>query len=1566
MELTVNRLRESTLKAYEARPALLREHYGIEQVVLAGGYGYRQVMELVQNGADAVLEACEQGNSLSSGNIVQVILRGSRLYVANTGAPLSEEGIDALMSSHSSPKRGNQIGRFGLGFKSLLRLGGCIDLFTRSCGAVRFDPERCRRELRERFGVTEVPGLRLAWSLDESERAADPLLADLAWAETIVRAEIKTADMEAHLRQEISAFPAEFLLFLPVSLVLELDDGEKPPRTICAKPNGVRRILRIGAEESLWQVVCREVAITDVRARADATHIHAREKVPVAWAVPLDAKREEAGRFWAFFPTHTPTYLPGIVNAPWKLNSDRNAIIGGEWNSALMYEAARLIVETLPTLSTPEDPGRPLDAFPRQLARTDEDAAPLVEAVWKALESAAAVPNAAGKLRPALKLWRHPLDDADIANQWQRLAKNEQKTELVHPSCYERQRGSRLNALAERLAARGTQTPHEPVLRKQAPSAWFAAVASTELARAVEVLKLAAAYADHCLPWEWSSQVRPTLAIILTDRGKLVTANQAVFAPEGTRVPDGRHPVARVLCEQAEARRIITEVMKVKPLDESVWLDVLREALRGIPDSPADSQDKGWLAFWNLLRKAPPGVAQEFITENGSQVQVRRNDGQWVPQDEVLLPGELVSAEESSSNKNVLVDPAVHATDIELLKRLGVSDFPKGKVTVRDCLALDNWLRHWRAYYRRHVDGRARWDYLKPSRFEFPKGWLFLPKLIGPARAKLTAYFIDQLGGGEFPESVQFGHSSVRSYPEIHVPHPLPWFLLQHGVVQVGDYIVCLAAILARRHEPALAKLPVWTQLKLALEKHDGVEPQVRATEKEIQALWHALIKLLATDGAVADDSLQALWSGAAKDGIVPETLPSATGAIPLSQVFVSGSPDLARRARTNGRIVVTLDNETLQLWLNKGAQNLESLMFPEWTQQIGPAALLVFTVPELAEVMQSEVKDTARCQPVAGLKLNIAGQAEPVPCLMWQNCLFLDLAELSKWSRAERLRHLLAEVAPAGWLMYTPEEALRILGDAQVDALRARVAGGNTLAERLLLAVGNRREPLEKALGGLAGMEFIRQCQPLQLAELILAQLGPATLVTLKDALKDEGLKPPSRWNSAEARAFVASIGFPEEFAASAEGRREPEEIISGPIDLPPLHDFQEEILAGIKTLLKSNQGRRRAVISLPTGGGKTRVTVEAAVLLVLKPEGEQRSVLWVAQTDELCEQAVQAFRQVWINLGAQRTNLRIIRFWGGHPDPAAYEPGKPVVVIASIQTLQNRMGGTNLEWLQKPGLVVVDECHHAITPSYTNLLRWLDAEAPRFGQPPKEEPPILGLSATPFRTDDEESRRLARRFDQRWLPPDQQNLHRKLLVQGVLAKVIAEPLDSGVAVSEDLLDELMSLLDSGGGPDFERQLENINQSLARNEQRNERLVARIKSAEEKSILFFANSVLHAEEMSARLNLERIPAAAVSGKTAPAARRYFLERYQRGEIRVLCNHTVLSTGFDAPKTDMILIARQVFSPVRYMQMVGRGLRGPKNGGTETCRIVTVLDNLGRFQDRHPYHYCQRYFSTNM
>jgi hypothetical protein len=70
--------------------------------------------------------------------------------------------------------------------------------------------------------------------------------------------------------------------------------------------------------------------------------------------------------------------------------------------------------------------------------------------------------------------------------------------------------------------------------------------------------------------------------------------------------------------------------------------------------------------------------------------------------------------------------------------------------------------------------------------------------------------------------------------------------------------------------------------------------------------------------------------------------------------------------------------------------------------------------------------------------------------------------------------------------------------------------------------------------------------------------------------------------------------------------------------------------------------------------------------------------------------------------------------------------------------------------------------------------------------------------------------------------------------------------------------------------------------------------------------------------------------------------RQYFIRQFLECRIKVLANYLVLATGF--------VISRPVFSPVRYMQMVGRGLRGPKNGGTETCKTSlswTTCWNMG-------------------
>ena len=123
-------------------------------------------------------------------------------------------------------------------------------------------------------------------------------------------------------------------------------------------------------------------------------------------------------------------------------------------------------------------------------------------------------------------------------------------------------------------------------------------------------------------------------------------------------------------------------------------------------------------------------------------------------------------------------------------------------------------------------------------------------------------------------------------------------------------------------------------------------------------------------------------------------------------------------------------------------------------------------------------------------------------------------------------------------------------------------------------------------------------------------------------------------------------------------------------------------------------------------------------------------RLVLWIAQTDELCEQALM-FREIWANLEVPDESLRIVRFWEYRQTPCP-EDDEPTVIVASIQTLNSRLNECSaLAWAANPALLVIDECHQRLTPSYTGILRWFHPDA----KISEREPTIVGLSATPFR---------------------------------------------------------------------------------------------------------------------------------------------------------------------------------------------------------------------------------------
>ena len=93
------------------------------------------------------------------------------------------------------------------------------------------------------------------------------------------------------------------------------------------------------------------------------------------------------------------------------------------------------------------------------------------------------------------------------------------------------------------------------------------------------------------------------------------------------------------------------------------------------------------------------------------------------------------------------------------------------------------------------------------------------------------------------------------------------------------------------------------------------------------------------------------------------------------------------------------------------------------------------------------------------------------------------------------------------------------------------------------------------------------------------------------------------------------------------------------------------------------------------------------------------------------------------------------------------------------------------------------------------------------------------------------------------------------------------------------------------------------------------------------------------------------IKAKSVTGESQTSDRMNAVKNFKEGNLEVLVNFNIFSTGFDDPMIDCVVVARPTFSVVLYSQMIGRGLRGEKNGGTKECLLVNVVDNIINLPD---------------
>ncbi|MFE0493124.1 DEAD/DEAH box helicase family protein [Streptomyces albidoflavus] len=1568
---TVLRQSETVLRTYQVDPGLVQEHANGERRITQGGYGERQLLELVQNAADEIANA--------PGGKLHVVLTEDHLYCANEGTPVTPEGAETILRMSVSRKRGGQIGRFGVGVKSVLSVSDSPQFFSdHGAFGFGFDRDWSAAEIAEALGLDgaadlsmETPVLRMARPLDvDQERSDDPVLDKLlTWATTVVRLPLMPGaaqrlghDISGHRSADghtTEPFPARFQLFSPhVGQVFLHDERAMPParREISIDSDGVHRVLKEvarGAKQTTerWRVFTTQHSPTSEVADS-AGELHNRPELDISWAVPeytvrngLHTVPSGKGTFWAFFPTEYEISLSGILNAPWKTNEDRQHLLDGSpFNRELLRVASRLVLDTLPELSPAEDPAAYLPLLPgRSKEKLNWADDYFLRQFWPMAARSPSLPDQNGVLRVPGELRVPPTGlDKEWVQIWSEY--EGRPSDWLHSSVDAVDTALRRGKMGHILDAAG-QSP-------ESVKEWLEALVSDGTAEAsshaIEILSLMV-LKDGASRLRGDSDITAearTARIVLTEgHGMVAPVPGEVFhRTAADTLSDDMVYVHPSISDRPEMARHLHNI--------GIRVADAQGRFEGVLDQGFDHYDQNaWANFWVLLRSAGGSAQVERIRAKVPKptqtLRVRTLDGRFRAMRDTLLPGPVVPGD-GSRDATVAVDLAFHDSDRAIFRDLGLVDRPTGGHRATDEAWFEEYRQAVHDLHLRSLPSSAPRPNISRLTIEGAPtlGPLhLLPRLSEEGRAA----FVAALPPGDISQHWQMRYGAAVNTRK-PVTSPLRWMIAKHGLVRTSLGLTRVSEAVGPQLKKYGTVLPV-----AAIPEETARRLGMPTAPEEVPvSRWNKLLELVlrSEDDAFIgrayallhrvgfefpDDVLTRCRVGAGWEERPDSEIAVATNPVQFEELVREGLPAL--------------------LVAEKGDLATAKAMIEEWgmlkvsdviSREIepvksGPAVPLLdeFTTIKARLGQNGSGHKIQRCSELSQiLRTPMGSDRESLRFARKGQTLYvldsLDRLEVLcaadeefKWGfgeegcrqalehqdRQERDRTLLERLAAVRESESVIDKIALLIGE---DALRGELPSG--LLESEIQEQGE--EPPAR-----------------RVAELAYNAHGEAILrVHTRDIAATFPTRAPSSFTgNQKALRFVTELGFPDSFAGAQTPSLEPRLEVDGPSEFPALHPYQEELAQALLGLLESTTPQR-GMLSLPTGAGKTRVSAEGVIRWIRDRAELPGPVLWIAQTEELCEQAVQSWKFVWSKVGPELP-LVISRLWSSNE--ATPVDGRPHLVVATDAKLDACLEAEEYAWLRETAsLVIIDEAHTAMSPRYTQLLEQLDLTHRRTGRH------LVGLTATPYRNNEELTRLLVQRFGNRLdtgvFDGDLSVAIQELQRIGVLAQVRHRELPGG-AISlterERAQSEKFAVLPKGA-----------EQRLAEDHERSQRIVDEIAAMpSDWPVLVFATSVAHAKLLAAKLGDRGIKAAAIDSSTPPNERRKRIDDFRKGRVQVLTNYGVLTQGFDAPATRVVVVARPTYSPNVYQQMIGRGLRGPKNGGKETCLILNVRDNITNF-----------------
>lgn len=443
--------------------------------------------------------------------------------------------------------------------------------------------------------------------------------------------------------------------------------------------------------------------------------------------------------------------------------------------------------------------------------------------------------------------------------------------------------------------------------------------------------------------------------------------------------------------------------------------------------------------------------------------------------------------------------------------------------------------------------------------------------------------------------------------------------------------------------------------------------------------------------------------------------------------------------------------------------------------------------------------------------------------------------------------------------------------------------------------------------------------------------------------------------------------------------------DIIEGPLvnkRFYELLDYQflikEKVVNFVTDNIENNNHINKLIIHMPTGTGKTKTSVHTIISLYQK-NNNKGTIVWLAHTGELLNQARNAFISAWNALGNGNIHVVFDEYKPLYKDNCIY-------FITYNKLISFYKNGYDLyeSFRTAMSICVCDEAHKCLAEETYYAL---DDFMISYDQ--KHPKTLIGLTATPGRKYKDsllegDNLDLALMFDKHIFSINTnelqifKNYHNHLFGnefsykdifkqddeiiryfqdRKVLAKIKRVPLRYNLNLVND---EFNNIFDKKRSSDYSSVELKI---IGENKIRNSTIIDTLKKINDKNIptIVFACSNEQGKLISDVLTLSGVNNHCVFGDTHEVLRKKYLKDFDDGKYNILINNAILTTGFDSPRIKCVFITRPTNSIVLYSQMLGRGLRGKKMGGNEECLLIDVVDNLNKFNDEN---FAFNYFSV--